>query len=107
MTVSGSSSSLSSVSSALSAKNTGMVYSVADCEPNKDEESDDEFAAFFRLEGADSPGLITKVSRWSRRSRRSQVAIVKSSVVVPMMKIYPIGLVNMIFVLHYGDRRRD
>ena len=61
MTVSGSDSAVADITKALGERGDGMIYNVAPCVPDEMDEQD-EFAAFFRLEGADSPGLISKVT---------------------------------------------
>ncbi|GMH56665.1 hypothetical protein TrRE_jg3401, partial [Triparma retinervis] len=62
MTVSGPAPTVAAISESLEGKDDGMVYKVAPCEPEDLVEEQEEFAAFFRLEGADSPGLVSKVT---------------------------------------------
>lgn len=66
MTVTGTDSSIANMTDTLnkmSGGKDGMEYKVREVVGEEDGKGDeDEFAAFFRLEGADSPGLITKVT---------------------------------------------
>jgi hypothetical protein len=53
MTVSGPAPTVAAISESLEGKDDGMVYKVAPCEPEDLVEEQEEFAAFFRLEGGE------------------------------------------------------